>query len=142
MELKSFVEHKHIKNYETGDSSFETVSRFSDYNRGISPARHILVDKISDPTKLDELVFKIDNPFTFAYVKKRNSHTYQLLIYNVISNFEACGNTNDKDLIAEKLRIILASRRKRNSTSFVKLDTTNLRIPFVLIKLYSRVSKS
>ena len=130
-ELKSFVEHKHIKSYETGDSSFpDGFTTFSDYNRGISPARHILVDKISDPTKLDELVFKIDNPFTFAYVKKRNSHTYQLLIYNVISNFEACGNTNDKDLMAEKLRIILASRRERELDKFREIRHNELENTF------------
>jgi hypothetical protein len=86
-------------------------------SKSISPARHILNKFIrDDQAKLDELAYKVDNPFTFAFVKKRNHQTYQLFLYNIISNGGEA--EDDNTLIPEKLRILLASKREKELDLF------------------------
>ena len=114
-ELKSFIEHRYIRSFETGIHSAPThgqgFSLIDDLGKSISPARSLLTKIISDPTLLNELAYKIDNPFTFAFVKRRNPDTYQLLSYNIINNLgQLC---EDNGLVPEKLKIILASKRER-----------------------------
>ena len=117
-ELKSFVEHSHILSYESAiPDACDGYSTASDYTRGISPARHILTPRMgANIVTLDITVFKVDNPFTFAFVKKRNPHTYELLRYNVIAGLENC--SNDSELMKEKLRIITASRQEQELDAF------------------------
>lgn len=115
-ELKSFIEHRHIRSYETGIHSAPThgqgFSLIDDIGKSISPARTILAKRIDDLALLDELVYKIDNPFTFAFVKKRNIDTYKLLTYNIIGHLGQL--SEDNNLVPEKLRIILASKKERD----------------------------
>lgn len=114
-DLRSFLEHPHIRSYEPNTTNQSTEIGYSiadDYSKGISPARHILSSIIKDEEMLDEYSFKIDNPFTFAFVKIRNPSTYNLFIYNVISKHGQ--STNDNSLISQKLAILLPSRRERN----------------------------
>jgi hypothetical protein len=115
-ELKSFIEHRNIRSYETTIHSTPThgqgFSLIDDIGKSISPARTLLMKKIDDLALLDELVYKIDNPFTFAFVKKRNPDTYKLLTYNIISHLGEL--SEDNGLVPEKLRIILASKKERD----------------------------
>jgi hypothetical protein len=132
--IKSFIDHKDIKGYDFSNPTLNIERGFStleDYSKGISPARHLLIRRCPKEL-LDEIVFKIDNPFTFAYPKKRDSNRYNLMIYSLMRNPENTENTS------EKISILYASKKSIATDIFNEMRQKELLKLAQLIKPFCR----
>lgn len=117
--VNCFLENSSVKGFDyfsrNGREVMEGFSVFSDYGKGISPCRHLLRQVNLSGDILDEIVYKVDNPFTFAYVKRRKTDGYRLLTYGVL---KAIGAGNDHNLASEKLKVVLACPREKTIDAF------------------------
>lgn len=113
--VRSFLFDDHVGGYDYKPKVIDGFSTAIDYNLGISPARRILMKAGLEPEVVDELSFKIDNPFTFAYVKRRRPENYRLLMYAVLRNPEI---TSEGNMATAKLKIVYASEREKTIDAF------------------------